>query len=242
MGLKTFLSRFLRENVFNERWTCSYCGKEIFDENYFCTDCLNELPFNDKCICNHCGRATSVPEKYCLTCKEKLLSTDIARSVFSYQGKIKTLIKKMKYSKYAYLCDVFSSYLSAIYFKNLFVADFALYVPMTAKRERKRGYNQSKRLAQAFAEKTGVEVKDVLIKVKETEKQAFLSAKERRKNLSASFKIVDKKVVEGKSFVLIDDVTTTGSTAEVISALLKKYGAKSVILLTVASVKSKTGL
>lgn len=242
MGFRSFFARLLGQSMFDEKWTCSVCGREIFNEGYFCDDCLKDLPFNDKCICAHCGRSTLAPEEYCLTCKEKLLSTDVARSAFIYKGAIKSLIKKMKHERNAYLCRVFASYLSALFFKNLFIADFVVFVPMTRNRERRRGYNQGKRLAECFAEKVNLEVKDILIKTKETKKQALLSAKERRDNLKSSFKVVDKKAVKDKRIVLIDDVTTTGSTAETISAILKKAGAKSVILLTVASVKSKTGI
>lgn len=242
MGLKSFIKKFFSDNLFNPKWTCLVCGKEIFNDGYFCEDCLKELPFNDKCICDHCGRATLVPEEYCLTCKEKLLSLDKARSVFLYKGVIKRLIKKMKKQENGYLAEIFAERLAHIYFKNLFYADIVLYVPMTKKRERKNGYNHGKNLAEEFAKRTNLSVGDLLVKVKETKKQALLSAKERRENLKSSFKLTDNKSVKDKSVILIDDVTTTGSTAETIAELLKKKGAKQVILLTVASVKAKTGI
>ena len=242
MGFRDFISRLFHKSLFDDKWTCTACGREIFNDEYFCDECRNDLPFNDKYICDHCGRATLSPEQYCLTCKEKLLSIDKARSVFIYQGVIKSLIKKMKKAENAYLSEVFSYYLSAVYFRNVFTADVVVYVPMTKKRERKNGHNHGKRLATSFASRVNLPVLNVIDKVKETKKQALLSAKERRDNLKSSFKINDKKAIKDKSVVIVDDVTTTGSTAEVLSELLKKAGAKSVILLTVASVKSKTGI
>ena len=242
MGLIKFLSKLFFKSFYDEKWTCSSCGKEIFSGEYFCEECIKSFPYNDGFICEHCGRATSSPEEYCLTCKGQLVSFDRARSVFLYNGKIKTLVKKMKRIDNAYLTKVFAKELSKIYFRNLFTADFIVYVPMIAKRERKNGYNHAKSLAKELGELIEVEVKDILVKTKETKKQALLTAKERKDNLKGSFKIADKKAVKEKSVLLVDDVTTTGSTAETIAELLKKSGAKTVNVLTVASVKSKESI
>ena len=72
-------------------------------------------------------------------------------------------------------------------------------------------------------------------KVKETERQATLSFKDRLKNLSSSFRVI-KSEVDAKRVLVIDDVLTTGATADTIAKTLKKAGAKEVIILTVASV------
>ena len=82
---------------------------------------------------------------------------------------------------------------------------------------------------------SGKEVKGIITKVKETERQANLTLKERLKNLSSSFK-VDKKMANGKKILLIDDVLTTGATTESISKLLKSANAEKITVLTVASV------
>ena len=74
-----------------------------------------------------------------------------------------------------------------------------------------------------------------IAKVRETKRQARLTRSERLKNLSEAFSILDKKTVKDKVFVLIDDVTTTGATAETVASKLKKAGADKVYLITVAS-------
>lgn len=242
MKLIQRILKFLNKNVFNPKWTCNVCGKEIFDGEYFCEDCIKKFPFNDGFICEHCGRPTASPEEYCLTCKDNLTNIDKGRSVYSYEGKIKTLVKKMKFFENAYLTKIFAKELSVIYFKNLFTSDFVVYVPMTSKKEKKNGYNHGKALAEAFANEVGLQTIDVLEKTKETKKQALLNAEERRKNLKGSFRVTDKKQIKDKKIILIDDVTTTGSTAETIAELLKKSGAKTVTVLTVASVKSKQSI
>ena len=107
---------------------------------------------------------------------------------------------------------------------------------MTEKAEAKRGYNQSKLLAQKLCEKINVQVIDCLVKSKETKRQATLTASERRKNLTDSFRVVNKKLVKGKSILIVDDVTTTGATAQILAQKLKGAGATNVYLITVASV------
>ncbi len=231
---KTFIKFF-----FNERWRCLSCGCEVFDQKPFCESCEKSLPYNDKDICDHCGRKTPCPTEYCLSCKEKLVDLDKGRSAFDYEMPIIGLIHKAKFGEGKYLMRVFADVLTPIYLKNYFNADYIVYVPMTKKAEKKRGYNQTKLLADALSEKIGVPVLDCLEKVKETKSQRGLKREERLKNLKDSFKVVDKKSVKDKSVLIVDDVTTTGATLSLIATILKKAGAKKVYALTIASVGMK---
>ena len=235
MSVKTFLSRLLRLNFFYPKWRCLSCGKEIFDGKYFCKECEDKLPYNDGAICDHCGRKVIAPENYCTTCKNVLVSLDKCRSVFSYEPPISALIKKGKYYNAKYVYEYFCDTLYTAYLKNYFNADYVTYVPMTLKAQKKRGYNQSKLLAQGLSERTGVRLLDCLTKVKETKRQATLGRADRLKNLDEVFRVTDKKSVKDKTLVIVDDVTTTGATAQVIAERLKKAGALKVYLLTVAS-------
>lgn len=239
MRLKVILSKILTFGLYNPKWRCNVCGKEIFDEGYFCKECLNSFPYNDKTFCQHCGRETETPADYCLTCKGFMVSVDTARSVFTYKKPINSLIKKAKYNHGRYLLTAFAEMMANLYFKNSFNADVICFVPMTEKRKRRRGYNQSEELAKALSEIIKVPVADCIVKSKETERQAKLGKADRRENLKGSFKVVDKKSVKDKVVLLVDDVTTTGATAEVIAERLKNSGAVKVRLLTVASVPAK---
>lgn len=235
------LKAFFVKYFFSEKWRCNNCGKEIFDEGYFCSECYKALPFNDKAICNHCGRSLTVPQQYCSTCREILFSVDKARSVFVYDKPISSLIKRAKYDKKLYLLDVFADFLANKYLKSYFNADYICYVPMTERAKRKRGFNQGELLAKKVGEKVNVEVVDILEKVKETTRQAKLGRAERLKNLENAFRVKSRKIVKDKTLVIIDDVSTTGATCESIAKKLKSAGAKNVYLLTVASVSPKLG-
>jgi predicted amidophosphoribosyltransferase len=84
--------------------------------------------------------------------------------------------------------------------------------------------------------KAGVEFVLLANKIKVTPHQVGLKRKERFDNLQGSFKLIDNSLVKDKTILLVDDVTTTGATAEVLSKKLKSGGAKRVYLLTLASV------
>lgn len=220
--------------------TCNVCGKEIFHGGYFCEQCEKDLPRNNGAICNHCGRKVLNAEERCLSCKGRETYYEKSRSVYSYETPINELIASLKYGGKRYLADVFANDMAFIYFSNYFNCDYCISVPMSKERLKERGYNQSDLLAESLAEKVGIEFKkDILIKHRETQRQATLSAKEREKNLEGSFKVVNEKEVRDKRILIIDDISTTGATVETISKLLKKHGAESVLVLTVASVSKE---
>lgn len=234
--IKLLIKNILDKDLFNTKWTCSACGREIFEDEYFCKDCLDGLPYNDGNICEHCGRATKQTEKFCLTCKNRLTAIDKGRSSFKYEKPISSLIKGLKYDKKKYIAEIFSEALSNTYFKNFMSCDLITFVPMTAKAERKREYNHAKLLAEGLSERVGVPCVVLLEKTKETNRQAKLNRTERLKNLDGAFKTVNRKLIKNKKILVVDDVTTTGATAETVAVKLKNSGACEVNLLTVASV------
>nr|MBO4517663.1 ComF family protein [Clostridia bacterium] len=241
MKFKDFVLKLLTFGFYRAEWRCNGCGKEIFDGEFFCEDCEKGLPYNNTTVCEHCGRAVKVPSEYCSTCKGVLVSIDKARAVFTYEPPISGLIKKAKYDNCRYILDYFAERLSFLYFANYFKAEAVCYVPMSEERLKKRKYNQSEILAVKVSEKIGVPFVPLLIKAKETERQAKLTRAERLKNLTDSFKVADKKSVRGKNILVVDDVSTTGATAEAVASKLKKAGALRVFLITVANVPSKDG-
>lgn len=241
MKLFERIGEFFKRFLFNSSWRCVVCGKEIFDQTHFCKECLNSLPVIAGATCNHCGRTLKASTQFCTTCKGRLIFLDKCRSVYDYKKPVSVLIKNFKYYNARYLCDLFAEGLVNLYLKNYLNVDGVVYVPMSSKAEKKRGYNQSKLLAQEFCKRTGIMLLDCLEKNKETVRQATLSKEARIKNLKKAFRVTDKKLVEGKSVVIIDDVSTTGSTGEALAECLKRAKATNVYLLTVASVAPKHG-
>lgn len=236
--MKEFFSKLntaLKDIFFPLRYTCSACDKEIFDDEQFCDECEKSVRLITENKCQKCGRETLYAKGECSSCSHET-AVDLSRSVFSYEGAIKSVIHKLKYSSARYLADMLAPYLKNVYIENFFAPDIITFVPMSIKAEEKRGYNQSELLADALAKLLSAEAYCTLEKVKDTARQAELDFEERSKNLKGAFKVTDKKFVKGKHVLIVDDVLTTGATSHEVASALKTAGAKSVYLLTVASV------
>ena len=112
--------------------------------------------------------------------------------------------------------------------------DLICYVPLFTTREKDRGYNQARELAQNLSKLTNIEVCDDIIRIRDTPTQTKLSRRERQENVKDCFKLTKPSTFKNLNILLIDDVFTTGSTTNEISKQLKKVGANKVYVLTVA--------
>lgn len=232
--IKGFLKAFA-DSVFPEKFTCDICGIEIFD-GHFCKDCLKQITFNSGETCPVCGRKTP-NNRLCLECKAKLPAFKRAVSPLVYEKGAIPLIAKFKNGQ-SYLKEYFAELICAKL--NLIDADCIVYVPMTKDSEIKRGYNQAKLLAESISQRIGIEcINGAILKIKDTPEQKSLSKDEREKNLEQCFKVADVSLVKGKNILLVDDVLTTGATAEAITKKFLKAKAKGVYLATVVSVEYK---
>ncbi len=234
------LKELLKRIFYPKDLTCSVCKRESFSGESICEGCKAIMPYNNKSVCGHCGRATPYPIEYCDYCKDKQTYLDMARSVYEYEYPLNILVRRLKYSRERFLAEDFAREMLPLYFRSIGYADCILFVPMTDKRKRERGYNQSEELAKAFSRLSEVPIlDDVLVKTKDTDSQVGLDRKERLKNVKGSVSVRNRALIKNKRVLIIDDVMTTGSTLEVLAEKLKDAGASEVVAVTVASVTSK---
>ena len=229
------LKKFLNDALFPNCFTCDLCGIETFGCN-LCPDCLKTVSFNNGTVCPVCGRKTCLAE-ICMECKAKAPVFKKAVSPLVYENGSAQLIAKFKNGS-AYLKDYFADIISEK-LKDFPEFDCIVYVPATEKSEYKRGYNQSELLAKSLSERIDKPVFNVLVKVKDTSEQKSLSRKERENNLNGCFKVEKRDLIKGRNVLLVDDVLTTGATADALSKKLLSAGAAHIYLATVASVEYK---
>ncbi len=118
------------------------------------------------------------------------------------------------------------------FLSDIHSADMVIPVPLHSSRRRERGYNQAELLARVFAGLMRLPIRtNVLVRVRATEAQTHLSATERRRNVSGAFALTSRAVateIRERRILLLDDVTTTGSTLDAAAEPLRASGAASV--------------
>ena len=120
--------------------------------------------------------------------------------------------------------------------------DAVIPVPLHPNRQKQRGYNQSELLARVIASDLRLPI-DLASLRREKDTLASSSLQggraAREENLKDAFKVTDAEKVKGKTLLLVDDVLTTGTTANQAAKVLKQAGAKAVYVLTFASTREK---
>jgi len=119
-------------------------------------------------------------------------------------------------------------------------ADYLLPIPLHRLKQRERGYNQSEYICRGISEATGIPVGgSILYRTKYTKSQTQLNLGERRANVGDAFKVNPKfqSEIRGKSFILVDDVITTGSTITACARELRTNGGRTILAVSVALAK-----
>ncbi len=214
---------------------CPICEK--VSEEGICASCRTELiPIEDD-YCLKCGKPLDTEqEEYCPDCRKRVHTFDAARAVFSYRGDLRQSLYRLKYEgKKEYgtvFGDEMARYLGSWVLKQRITR--IVPVPLHPARQRERGYNQAALPARELGRLLGIPVDEkLLVREKPTSPQKMLSAGERRTNLSGAFRLAGE-IHPGERILLIDDIYTTGSTADAASACLKKGGKCLIYVLTVA--------
>lgn len=217
------------------KWTrvpvCDEClhSPAPLDANYFCAVCntpfINAYPLDESGVC--------------AACRSGLRGFDRAASFGLYEGALRSLIHLFKYSGMKPLARPLAAFMErALATDERF--DAIVPVPLHWRKQWHRGFNQSDLLARHIAGKRGIPVLRALRRKRGTATQAGLASAGRRRNVVGAFVLRSRVKADprllGKRILLIDDVMTTGATASVCASVLKRGGAKSVSLLTLARV------
>lgn len=179
------------------------------------------------------------PGQVCGACIADPPAYDRARAALVYGDVSRELVLGLKYQGRRDGLVLLAGWMAAAGKPLLEEADLIVPVPLHYLRLVRRGFNQSGWLAAAVARSSGVKLSvDALKRVRATPIQGGLSATGRRRNVQGAFRVrgTAKGRLRGARVLLVDDVLTTGATAEACAMALKRAGARCVDVLTLARV------
>jgi len=220
---------------------CLQCRRRVSEPGNLCADCWREIAFIDGAQCASCGLPFEAPTfagARCAACLASPPAFDAARAVMRYDEKCKASLLAFKHADRLDLAPSFAHWL--IRAGGDFITEMDTVVPVPLHRSRlwSRRYNQAAELARALAQRTGKAFRPfALERVRRTPSQGEMpSAIARRRNVAGAFRVRDTAKVAGRTVLLIDDVLTTGATADACARALKRAGASKVLVLALARV------
>jgi len=202
---------------------CNHAGHDSLD---LCAACLQDLiPLEQSC--SICSIELTTQQHICGRCLQSTPNFDRVEALYRYQGHAQFLIQQLKFHS-KYCCAKIIGTLMASHLNLLNKAPDALMaVPLHKKRMIERGFNQSELIAQHLHQQLNIPLLSSHVKrIRHTDNQSSLSANERRKNIHQAFSY--RSAANINSVAIIDDVVTTGSTANELAKTLKKAGVKHV--------------
>jgi len=212
---------------------------------------LLELIFPTRCVgcgvagavwCAACrGRLLPADSGVCLSCRRPLAASGHgcgpdapqAWAVAVYRPPLDRALTSLKYRPDARLARSLAESMAAVHRRHRLGGTCIVPVPLSARRRRERGYNQSELLGRALAELLGLPLfAPALARTRDTGSQVGLEAAQRWANVVGAF-AADSSLVRDETLLLIDDVHTTGATLAACAAALAQAGSRRVVALTV---------
>lgn len=216
--------------------TCGICGK-----------------INHKEICPKCNIQLKKQEKMSTLTKEELKENSLEKEkffeeliyIFKYEGQIRELILDYKFNEKSYMYKTFVNFLlkNKKIFENIKKYDKIIPVPISKKRYKERGYNQSLLIAKEISMQISYEtnnniklelVNNCLIKTKNIIEQSKLNKEDRQHNIQGVYTLKNGSILTNKSILLIDDIYTTGSTVNECSRVLQQAKPNKIGVLVLA--------
>lgn len=225
------------------KWTknkqlCLICDEQSDTGEALCSACEAELPW----LGGHCSTcALPLPSAglLCGQCQKRPPSFARVEVPWRYALPVDSLITRFKHQQQwpmgRLLGALLSHHLQHAFAEGLPRPDLLLPVPLGRKRLRQRGFNQAGMLADWLARGLQLPLQEHwLLRPHEGAHQQELDAAARKRNLRQAFALHDRAQVAGRHIALVDDVLTTGATAEAIARLLLRAGATRVDIYCLA--------
>ncbi|MDR0281557.1 MAG: ComF family protein [Paucimonas sp.] len=216
----------------NNNQYCLLCDEPAGQPHPICVPCESELPWLDE-HCRLCALPLPMHGLLCGQCARRRPAFRQVEAPWHYGFPVDALITRFKHQRQwpqgRLLAQMLGNRLAHRFAEGLPRPALLLPVPMATQRLRQRGYNQAAMLADWLAAQLAIPCAGhVLSRLRDTPAQQELDARARRRNLKDAFALTDPAAVEGRHVALVDDVLTTGATAQALARLLRDGGAARV--------------
>jgi len=217
---------------------CPGCGALLAHpgQGPLCEACWRALPRHRGAACG-CGLPLLPGAALCGRCRRGRQPFTAGASLGPYEGSLRVLLHQLKYAGRRRA----AARLAALLLEEervrrlLRTSEVLVPVPLHPRRLRERGFNQSALIAEELARRCGrLFCPDALVRRRDTVPQAGLKAAERRRNVRDAFVVRRRACICGRVVTLVDDVVTTGATAQACARALAEAGAAELRLLTAA--------
>ncbi|MGE5593787.1 MAG: ComF family protein [Betaproteobacteria bacterium] len=250
------IARFVRDALdvlLPEEEGCVLCGQirvKGMEEIFYapiCGHCLSRIPFVQPPYCLRCGRPLRGAaiegnredlqgNPVCRDCASGVRFFKVARAVGVYDGALQDFVRAFKFGGRRELAEGIGVLMARVATREKAMrgSEVLVPVPLHPKRLAERGYNQAELLARIVGSCLGLPVKEGLVRSILAGEQNKLGRRERRDNIRGVFLVPHPLEVAGKRVLLVDDVITTGATANECSRALLRAGAAEVRVLAAA--------
>jgi len=221
---------------------CMRCGTGVASAGTVCARCWSTLGFLGAPWCRCCGlpfEHDAGAEALCGACTREAPAFDRCRAALRYDDESRGLILSFKHGDRTQTAPLFARWMVQAGAEILRDADLIVPVPLHWTRLLARRFNQSALLALRIGRETGIEVlPDGLVRRRRTASQGHLTPTQRADNVRSAFRPHPRRGARlaGRRVVLVDDVLTTGATVSACARVLRRTGAASVDVLTLARV------
>jgi len=217
--------------------SCAGCGDIIEEVGSFCPACWGRMQWLGNGGCQRCGLPLAGTEvETCGRCLSDPPKLDRMRAAVAYDELPRSIALRLKYGRKIALARTMARYMAPL--KGEWNDD-AVIIPVPLHRWRLwgRGYNQSSLVARELSKHWRLQTEGMALRrVKSTRPLKGLNHHQRRKAVAGAFAVMDKEMLRGRTAILIDDVLTSGSTAEACARALRRAGAIRVELICWARV------
>lgn len=229
----------------NNEQTCLLCDEPAEQPHPICIACESELPWLDE-HCRLCALPLPMQGLLCAQCARRRPAFRQVEAPWHYGFPVDALITRFKHQRQwplgRLLAQMLGNWLSHRFAEGLPRPALLLPVPMATGRLRQRGYNQAAMLSEWIGTQLAIPCDTRLLKrLRDTPAQQELGARARQRNLKDAFAVSHAEHLAGLHVALVDDVLTTGATAQALARLLRDHGAERVDVYCLARTPRPAG-